>query len=136
MAATYSVLYQYPTVEFLGGTMTRDVMSVGYQTKPHGVVFEVRIPKNDYTAAQVASMGIGYSGEIESVFTHPGVTDATWAQVSNAGGFLIDEIVLTVESSSGNSSATLVVPFAEMAPETLAPKVAALRETLDDAEAL
>ena len=136
MAATYTVLYQYPTVEFLGGTQTRDVMAVGYQTSPHNVVFEARIPKADYTAAEVASFGIGYSGEIEDVFTIPGVVDATWAQVANAAGFLIDELVLSVESTSGNSSATLTVSFGQMAKETLAPRVAALREKLDEVEGL
>lgn len=136
MAATYDVLYQYPTVEFLGGTQTRDVMAVGYQTKPHGVVFEARIPRNIYSAHEVNSEGIGYSGEIESVFTHPGVVDATWAQAANSAGFLIDELVLNVESTSGNSSATLTVPFSRMAPETLAPLVAHLRDQLDAAEAL
>lgn len=136
MADTYDVLYQYPTVEFLGGTKTRDVMAVGYQTKPHGVVFEARIPRNIYSAKEVNSEGIGYSGEIESVFQQPGVADATWAQTANAAGFLIDELVLTVESTSGDSSAQLTVPFSQMAPETLAPKVKALRAELDAAEAL
>ena len=136
MADGYDVLYQYPTVEFLGGSQTRDVVAVGYQTKPHGVVFEARIPRNIYSAKEVNSEGIGYSGEIESVFTHPGVTDATWRQVANAAGFLIDELDLIVTSASGNSAATLTVPFSRMAPETLAPLVSHLRDQLDAAEGL
>ena len=39
MAETFTVVTQYPTVEYLGGTQTRDVVAVGYTTKPSGIYF-------------------------------------------------------------------------------------------------
>ena len=51
MADTFSVVTQYPTVEYLGGTQTRDVIAVVYTLKLSGLYFEARIPAADYTAA-------------------------------------------------------------------------------------
>ncbi len=135
MADTFEVRVQYPTVEFLGGSQTRDVMAVGYVTKPSGIYVEVRIPKSTYTAAQVKSYGIGYSGTIEAVAAIPGVDGMTWSQVQRRDGTLGDVMTVYVTSSSGDSAGSFVLPFAQLAPELAAPKVAALRKQLDNAEA-
>ncbi len=136
MAETFDVITQYPTLEFLGGTQTQDAMAVGYRSKKYGVYFEVRIPRKGYTSANVNSTGIGYTGTIDAVMDATGVIGGEWTQTPTASGELRDNIVLTVQSDSGNSTAQLVIPFAGLAPELTNPKVAALRKTLNAAEGL
>ena len=136
MADTFEVVTQYPTLEFIGGTQTQDVMAVGYRTKANQVYFEVRIPRKGYTASNVNSTGIGYTGTIEAAFANDNVIGGEWTQTPTAAGDLVDNIVYTVASDSGNSTAQLVVPFAQLAPELYDPKIAALVKTLNDAEGL
>jgi hypothetical protein len=136
MAETFEVVTQYPTLEFLGGTQTQDVMAIGYRSKATGVYWEVRIPRKTYTAANVNSTGIGYTGTIDAVMAAPGVIGGEWTQTPTSSGELQDNLVLTVSSDSGNSTAQLVVPFAGLAPSLTDPKVAALVKTLNDSEGL
>jgi len=136
MAETFTVVTQYPTLEFIGGTQTQDVMAVGYRTVAHNVYFEVRIPRKGYTPENVNSTGIGYTGTIEEAFKNQNVIGAEWAQTPTAAGDLVDNIVYTVSSDSGNSTAQLVVPFRQLAPSLYDPKIAALVKSLNAAEAL
>ena len=136
MADTFTVVTQYPTVEYLGGTQTRDVIAVGYTLKPSGLYFEARIPAASYTAAQVNDYGIGYSGTIGALLAIPGVTDGYWSQTPTAAGELEDQLTLTVTSDSGNSSGTVTVPASEWDTQDVGPKVAKLLKSLNDAEAL
>jgi len=133
---TFQVLVQYESTEYLGGTQTRDVIAVGYLTNGHGVYFEVRIPKASYSAAQVRAFGIGYTGTVEDIFNVPGVADIEWTQTVTAGNNLQDTLILTVMSPSGNSSATLAVPWATLNRQFVEPDVDALRVKLADAEAV
>lgn len=136
MAQTFEVVTQYPTLEFLGGTQTQDVMAIGYRTKEHGVYFEVRIPRAGYTADNVNSTGVGYTGTIEAPFAVANVIGAEWTQTPNPSGELIDNIVYTVASDSGNSTAQLVVPFSKLSGQYLDPQLSALADTLNAAEGL
>lgn len=135
MADTFRVQVQYPTVEFLGGSQTREVMAVGYVTQPSGIYVEVRIPKSVYSAEQVRDYGIGYAGTIEAIAALDGVDGMTWSQVQRRDGTLGDVMTVYVTSSSGNSAGSFVLPFAQLAPELAAPKVRHLRAQLDAAEA-
>jgi hypothetical protein len=136
VADTYEVRVQYPTVEFLGGSQTRDVMAVGYVTKPSLIYFEARIPRSQYSAQQVKNYGIGYSGTIESVAAVDGVAGMQWVQSQQPDGTLLDQMVIFVSSSSGNSSASFTQPFGSLTAEFVAPKVSKLRGQLDAAEGL
>jgi len=136
MAATFTVVTQYPTLEFLGGTQTQDVMAIGYRTNANGVYFEVRVPRAGYTSSNVNSMGIGYTGTIEAAFDNANVIGGEWVQTPNAAGELVDNIVYTVASDSGNSTAQLTVPYSQLAPELYNPKLAALAQELNAAEGL
>lgn len=136
MADDFEVRVQYPTVEFLGGSQTRDVMAVGYVTKPSGIYFEARLPRNLYDAALVHSYGLGYTGTIEQVAAIPGIDGMTWQQAQQRDGTLLDQMVIYVTSSSGNSSGSFVQPFGTLGPKWVTPKVKALRAQLDAAEAL
>jgi len=136
MADTFTVITQYPTLEFLGGTQTQDVMAIGYRTKQDGIYFEVRIPRAGYTAANVNNTGIGYTGTIDAIMSAPGAIGGEWTQTPTAAGELQDNLVITVASDSGNSTAQLVIPFRQLAPSITDTKVAALRKQLNQAEGL
>ncbi len=135
MADTFEVITQYPTVEFLGGSQTREVMAVGYRTKPSGIYLEVRIPRKIYSAAEVRNEGIGYAGTIEAIAALAGVEGITWVQTQRPDGTLLDSFDLYVSSSSGDSASSLRLPLSQMARVFAEPKINALRSQLDKAEA-
>lgn len=135
MAATYEVRTQYPTVEFLGGSQTRDVMAIGYVTKPSRIYFEARIPKKQYTPQEVKNYGIGYSGTIEAVAAIPGIEEMIYAPTQRRDGVLLDTFEVYVSSSSGDSADSFSLPFGQLAVEFVKPRVDAMRKALDAAEA-
>jgi hypothetical protein len=131
----YTVQTQYPTVIFLGGTQTQDAMAVGIITNGHGIYLEFRIPRTTYSAAQVKSFATGYTGTVEAVAGIAGVAGVAWSQIPDATGQLADVLTLTVESDSGNSSATLTIHTKDWTPHAAGPKVTALIAQLNEAEA-
>jgi hypothetical protein len=135
VAETFEVRTQYPTVEFLGGSQTRPVMAIGYVTKPSLIYLEVRIPKNLYSAELVKDYGIGYSGTVEAVAQLNGVQGMVWQQAQQPDGTLIDQMVIYVSSTSGDSAGSFILPFGQLAPKWATPKIKALRDQLDEAEA-
>lgn len=132
----YTVDTQYPTVEFLGGTQTRDVVAVGITTQGHGVYMEFRIPQTLYSAKQVKAYATGYTGSIESQFDIQGVAGLQWSQQPNASGELQDVWTYTVTSSTGNSAATFTLPIGQATTDNVTKKVNALASQLNQAEAL
>lgn len=132
----FTVVTQYPTVEFLGGTQTRDVTAVGYITAGHGVYFEARIPQTVYSAAQVKDYGIGYSGTIEQVFEWTGVVGCVWSQTPNAANVLVDQLTLTVQSASGNSQANHTILLTDIGFPAGEPAIEKLYNELNTAEGI
>ena len=132
---TYDVVAQYPTVQFLGGTQTQDVVAVGIVTRGHQVYVEFNIPRNIYSAQEVKNYSTGYTGSVEQFFEVPGVTGVAWSQQPNASGNLIPTLTFTVESTSGLSAATFSVPLASATDTLVKARATALRKELNDAEA-
>jgi hypothetical protein len=136
MATAFQVLGQREDIEFLGGTQTRAVVAVSATTKPHGVYFETRILRTVYSPAVVKNVAQAWAALIEQTFGIEGVAGLQWSQVPTASGELRDTITVTVESTSGQSSAALDFAFDRLVPEVIAEPIATLRKQLDDAEAL
>ena len=136
MAETFTVVGQYPTVEFLGGIKTRNVIAVGAVTVPHGVYFEVRVSQSTYGATLVAAALLGPASIYEDLYGITGVIGVEWGQGVTAGGELQDVVTITVSSTSGNSTAQLTVPFSQLGPQLHAPQIAALVHELDATEEL
>lgn len=130
----YDVVTQYPTVQFLGGTQTQDVVAVGITTRGHNVYVEFNIPRNIYSAQEVKNYATGYTGSVEQFFEVPGVTGVSWSQQPNASGNLVPTLTFTVESTSGLSAATFSVPLASATDTLVKTRAAALRKELNDAE--
>lgn len=136
MAADYTVLYQYPTTEFLGGTQTQPATAVGYQTTAHQIVFESRIPDKSYTSTEVDNTGKVNGQALENLFSIDGVTDVEWTQVSKPSGYLADEIIVYFETPSGNSSGSITTPFTGISNDVVKPLVAAAIAKLVESEDL
>lgn len=136
MADNYSIVAQYPTTEFLGGTQTREVMAVGMRTKPHDVYFEFRLPRADYNARNVADSAHGFAIILEQLFGIAGVTQLQWIQQPTDAGQLRDALIVSVESDSGDSASSFVEPFAQFTRANVAGKVGKLRDELNATEAL
>jgi hypothetical protein len=134
LASTYTVVTQYETVEFLGGTQTRPVIAVGVQTTAHGVYFEVRIAKSDYSAAVVKNDANGYTIIYELLFTIPGVVDVEWVQEPTSGGQLEDHVVVYFTSTSGFSSASVNIPYSQFNQDYISALVTYRRAELDAVE--
>ena len=136
MADTYTVVTQYPQPIYLGGTQTQPATAVGIVTKPHGVYLEFQIPQTEYSAQQVSDYSTGYAGTVESLFGITGVTGLEWQQQPTPAGELTSVMVVYFTTPSGNSAGSLTVPFSELAPELIAPMVAAAITELVNAEGL
>lgn len=132
----YQIVTQYPTVEFLGGTQTRDVIAVGVRTNDHGVYFEFRLPKANYNAANVRNDANGFTIIYEDLFQIDGVTDVEWAQEPTASGQLADHVIVYFESSSGQSSSFIDFLYAtQFTQGIISAAVGKARAELDAAEA-
>jgi hypothetical protein len=136
VAATYTVVTQYPTTEFLGGTQTRDVVAVGIQTIPHGIYTEVRIPQAAYDSHLVAAAALGAASIFEYLASIPNVVGVQWYQQPQPNGELADAVTITVASSSGDSTANLNVLVSALGPKEHEPQIEALSAQLDAAEGL
>lgn len=136
MAATYTVFQQYPDTEYISATATRPVVAVGYITVPHGVYFESRIPQSAYTTEEVDNTGKVNSEPLENLFNIKNVTDVEWGQVGAPSGYIKDQITTYYQSTSGNSSGSVTVPFTGISVAEVEALVEAGVALLDTAEAL
>jgi len=135
VAANYTNLATREEVEYVGGTQTRNVVAVSAISKPHGVYFEFRIPRADLATHQPATLAEAYGGVVEDIFKNPNAVGAEWAQTVNAAGLLQDEMVIYVQSDSGNSSASFTLSFYALDPARVSGLVDALAAQLNALEA-
>jgi hypothetical protein len=134
MASDYTIGPQYETTEYLGGTQTRAVIAVGVTTALHNVYFEFRLPKKNYNTGNVRNFAAGYTAQYNLLFGIPGVIDAEWTQEPTIGGQLQDHVIIYFESTSGNSSASVDIPYSQWTYEYAKARVAHARAGLDAAE--
>jgi hypothetical protein len=121
------------TVEYIGGTKTRDVASVSVTTAS-GVYFEFRIPRADFTAAVAETEAKGYAAQVESLLTNPNVAGVQWSQDANTAGYLLDVGTITVQSKSGDSSLAFTVPWGHVFVEAISGRINTLAGELDAVE--
>lgn len=134
MADAYKIGPQYETTEYLGGTQTRPVIAVGVTTTLHNVYFEFRIPKKNYNSGNVRNFAAGYTAQYNLLFTIPGVVDAEWTQEPTIAGQLEDHVIIYFRSTSGDSSASVDIPYSHWTYDYAKARVEHAREGLDAAE--
>jgi len=131
----FTIVAQNPTVEFLGGTQTRNVVTVGFITDGHGIYGEARVIASIYSANEARHAALGVVVALETVASLPNVAGVEWGQSVNKSGLLVDQITVTVESDSGDSTALYgPVAISALGADARAPEIAALAKALTDAE--
>lgn len=134
VSASVESLNVTQTVEYLGGTQSRQVAVCAVRTAPSLVYFEFRIPRASFTSAIARQEAEGYGAQVESVLTNPHVSGLEWWQNANDSGFLVDMATIFVRSTSGNSGLSFDVPWGHVFVEALSDPIATLAGQLDAAE--
>lgn len=116
MATHYRNLTTRPDMEFLGGTQTRAVIVLAAYTVPSGIYFEARYPAKGFTVQDGIDTANGFGIFLEGMLDIPGVETLAWSQAETIDNQLEDVITFYVTSTSGDSSDTLTVPYAKLAP--------------------
>jgi len=135
MAATFTIVTQYPDVETDGGQVARNVMVVGTLTDAHGVYFERRYARKSFTHDLAVSEAGAFSQMFEDIFKIDDVDAVTWGQRLDAANQLQDFVTVYYTSSSGESSNYVEVPFSRFNNQFIAPLVSKGVAQLDALEA-
>jgi hypothetical protein len=136
MAATYTIITQYPDVETNGGQVARDIMRVGVETKVHGVYFELTYPRKGFTEAIVKPNAAGFTLQFENLFDIDGVEAVVWGEQLNAANQIEQTVTVFYTSTSGDSDNFVLVPFRQFTQTHVETLVAAGRKQLDAIEAI
>jgi hypothetical protein len=133
--ATFEIVSQAATVEFIGGTNTQRVVVVGLVTNAHQVYAEARVPQSIYSAGVAKAAAQAPASIIETVFSLANVVGVQWGQRVNDSGRLIDTVLITVASDSGNSTGTLgPLDMSQLGPQLHNAQIQALNKQLTAAE--
>lgn len=136
MAADYTVLANQLVTEFLPPNKTRQVHEITAQADPSGIVFYLRFVDAAYTTAIIARDVGAVAGELNKNAKVPGVAGIRIEQDIDANGQIVEYGIVTVESTSGDSSTELRAIQTWIYASTFEAKVAAARDKLDAIEAL
>lgn len=136
MATSFTVVSQQPGFDTINGAPPQDVVFIGIVTKPSGTYIEFPISEAAYNAGAVDAAAIGWATIIETVWTEDWVVGVQWTQVVNPSNQLVSSLIISVTSTSGNSTATLTVPITQLGPKLHQPQITALHDQLDAVEAL
>lgn len=144
MAASYTVNGSWNTTELKGGNVVTPVQEFGIITKPSGIYFQFRRPVSQLSklptaarSALIADVADQLADRIEAVMKNDNVLDIAYSQPTNAAGQLLDCMTIYVQSDSGNSQGTVVVPLANLGPGAFtSSRIASEVEALNHAEDL
>lgn len=136
MALSFHIVSQHQDTELVGGSVIRDVMTVGATTIPHGVYFEVRVPMKNYGTQAVTIACEGRAEVIEAIMAVEGVIAVSYSQDVNAAGQLHDDYAVIVESTSGQSSTEVHPSTGFLDAGIIQAQVAAAVANLDAVEGL
>ncbi len=136
MAATFTILSVEPTIERLGPTKTRPIRIVTASANRSGVVYWIKVLPKDFNPAYLNQRNETVAMAMDTLDAKPGVLGVRVLEDTDPSDRFIQVVVVTVESSSGNSTADVTLSWAEALGEAGYVKVAASRKQLDAVEAL
>jgi hypothetical protein len=136
VATLYSILGSVSTVELIGGSSTRPVRLITARAEPSGVVFTFRVAPADFVASHVALIAHDIAQRLNIDAAVPGVVDLTVYLDVNQQGQYVYKATATVESSSGDSSADVAVPYNSLWDDRFDTLIERERANLDAIEAL
>lgn len=136
MAELYTILSTEPTVEVIPPNKVRPLRLVTARSKPSGIVYFFAVRPPDFVASHVNLIAHDIALYMEKLADRPGVIDVTVEQSVNPTDTLSQKVVVTVESTSGDSSGDVTLTWGEAFGADGYKKVAALRAELDKIEGL
>lgn len=136
MASTFKDVFAIPTTELLGGGQTQPAQQVSARAIPSGITFSLVIATADYTPQRIPLILGPVSEAVNNANDVPGVADLNLYQDVNNQGQFVNRLDVTVESSSGRSSAIIHPAYGSLFGDGFAAAVAKERDNLDAVEAL
>lgn len=134
MAENFTIVSTRPNTQLLGGTQVQQGISVGFVTIPNGVYAEAFVSQQSGIANIAKAAAMSYATILETLFTLDWVVGVSWSQRVNPSNLLIDQVTITVSSTSGNSTDLLTVDISQLGPKLHEPQIDALHEQLDELE--
>jgi hypothetical protein len=134
MASNYSIVTQYPGIDSIGGNYTEDVVFIGFTTVPHGTYMEIPVEQTGYTASVAQLAASSWANLVEEVWSHDWVVGVQWSQIVDASNLLQSIVIVTVSSTSGNSTANTNLNVNNLAADVYGSTLEDLHNELDTAE--
>lgn len=132
---SFTIVGQSASVEYVGGTKTQKVVIVSLVTNAHQVYAEARVPQNIYSAGIARAAATAPATIIETLFSLANVVGVQWGQRTNDSGRLIDTVLITVASDSGDSTGSLgPIDMVSLGPQLHNAQIQALNHQLTAAE--
>jgi hypothetical protein len=134
MASNYSIVTTYPGIDSIGGNYTEDVQFVGFTTVPHGTYMEVPVEATGFTAAVAQLAASSWANLVEEVWGHAFVVGVQWSQIVDPSNLLQSVLIVTVSSTSGNSTASTNLNVNNLAADVYGATLEDLHGELDALE--
>lgn len=120
----YVVVDSYRTVQTFGGLDSQDVQRVIVQAQPSGVAFGVQFTANEQTfddperlAAATRAIAGPYAGYVDDALSDPHVQGIYSYDDFNASNQQESRWVVTIASTSGNTTTQADIQFIDIRPE-------------------
>lgn len=136
MGDGFTILGTVPTIELVGQNSTRPVRQITARADPSGVSFSFVVVPGDYQPSHVNLIAHDIAAALNKDALVPGVVDINVYQDVNSGGQFVNKAAVTVESTSGNSTVEIQIPYGSIFGASFAKQVAAARATMDEIEGL
>ena len=125
-----------PTLIIKPGGSTTDGHIVYFTETTYGVSAAFTVDDLLFTAQGVQSLADEYAAAIQVIGEQTPVIAISYAQDLNAAGDLIDVLIVTVQSTSGNSTDNVEIPLLQSNQNSQVNKVLAAGTNLDAIEAI
>jgi hypothetical protein len=136
MAEPYSILSTVPDVELIPPNQTRSVRVVTAQAEPSGVTFSFSVVAADFAPSHINLIAHDIATAVNKAAEIPGVASIDQTEAINADLNRFPAWNVTVESTSGNATDEISVPYGALFDERFAQRVEKARANLDSIEQL
>jgi hypothetical protein len=132
----YEILGTVPTIELIGTNQTRPVRQVTARAKESQISFSFIVVPKDFVPTHVALYASTIAKALNKDAKVPGVVDINVYQDVNTGGQFVYKASVTVESTTGDSTVEIEIPYGDIFSADFNKAVVAARATLDEIEDL
>ncbi len=136
MADPFVILGTVPDVELVPPNKTRPVRVVTARAEPSGVVFFFTVVKGDFVPSHINLIAHDIAVALNRDAAVEGVAGIEIGEEINASLQRYPSATVTVESTSGNSTDEITVPYGHLFDDGFATRVEKARANLDEIEAL